>query len=296
MVLTDTHIRNAKPRAKPYKLSDGGGMYLLVKPDGARYWRLDYRFSGNVARSLSASIQQQRSPTRVLAARKHEHYWRKTPSSVTKKAPNGLSSSRAKPLSRSSLGNDSTISARDWSPGTAGRSSLDWRQTFSSNGPTAHRRHRRSGTPRNAAEDRKAQCAGNCPAITPDLWAGVSLCNRDRTRRARSIRRPKRRTRLTGQEARPQGNGREELPKFLSALEVYDGDRRTSIALRLIILTFVRTSELRAARWSEFEGLGRDDPLWRIPAERMKMKREHIVPLVPQVVTLLRDLRALPWV
>src|SRR6202521_4687306 len=45
MALTDTHIRNAKPKAKAYKLSDGGGMYLLIKPDGARYWRLDYRFS-----------------------------------------------------------------------------------------------------------------------------------------------------------------------------------------------------------------------------------------------------------
>ena len=52
---------------------------------------------------------------------------------------------------------------------------------------------------------------------------------------------------------------RDELPKLLEALEVYNGDRRTSIALRLIILTFVRTSELRAARWSEFEGLDRDD-------------------------------------
>ena len=45
MPLTDTRIRNAKPGAKPYKLSDGGGMYLLVMPDGARYWRLDYRFA-----------------------------------------------------------------------------------------------------------------------------------------------------------------------------------------------------------------------------------------------------------
>jgi hypothetical protein len=46
MLLTDTRVRNAKPQAKPYKLSDGGGMYLLVKPDGGRYWRLDYRFAG----------------------------------------------------------------------------------------------------------------------------------------------------------------------------------------------------------------------------------------------------------
>ena len=55
MVLTDTHIRNAKPKAKSYKLSDGGGMYLLVKPDGARYWRLDYRFAGK-RRTLALGV------------------------------------------------------------------------------------------------------------------------------------------------------------------------------------------------------------------------------------------------
>src|SRR5262249_47465287 len=46
MRLTDMRVRNATPRTKPYKLSDGGGMYVLVKPDGHRYWRLDYRFGG----------------------------------------------------------------------------------------------------------------------------------------------------------------------------------------------------------------------------------------------------------
>jgi Arm DNA-binding domain len=46
MRLTDVRVRNAKPRTKPYKLSDGGGMYVLVKPDGGRYWRFDYRFAG----------------------------------------------------------------------------------------------------------------------------------------------------------------------------------------------------------------------------------------------------------
>ena len=55
MSLTDTRIRNAKPKGKPYKLSDGAGMYLLVKPDGARYWRLDYRFAGK-RRTLALGI------------------------------------------------------------------------------------------------------------------------------------------------------------------------------------------------------------------------------------------------
>jgi len=86
----------------------------------------------------------------------------------------------------------------------------------------------------------------------------------------------------------------DEVPTFLKALEAYDGDQRTRLALRLMVLTFARTTELRAARWSEIENLAGSEPLWRIPAERMKMKREHIVPLAPQAVAVLRELRALP--
>ena len=55
MALTDTRVRNAKPKAKSYKLSDGGGMYLLVSPDDARYWRLDYRFAGK-RRTLALGV------------------------------------------------------------------------------------------------------------------------------------------------------------------------------------------------------------------------------------------------
>ena len=85
-----------------------------------------------------------------------------------------------------------------------------------------------------------------------------------------------------------------EMPRFFKAIETYDGDPRTRFALRLIVLTFARTSELRAARWSEFENFDGNEPTWRIPAERTKMKREHIVPLTSQAVALLRELRALP--
>ena len=72
------------------------------------------------------------------------------------------------------------------------------------------------------------------------------------------------------------------LPKFLESLAAYDGEARTRLALLLMVLTFARTTELRAARWSEFENLDGNEPLWRIPAERTKMKREHIVPLAPR--------------
>ena len=83
-----------------------------------------------------------------------------------------------------------------------------------------------------------------------------------------------------------------ELPAFLKALEGY-GDTRTRLALELIILTFVRTSELRFAAWSEFEDLDGPQPLWRIPADRMKMRRPHLVPLPPQAVTVLRKVRTM---
>jgi len=80
-----------------------------------------------------------------------------------------------------------------------------------------------------------------------------------------------------------------DLAPFMNALESYDGDTVTKLGLKLLILTFVRTAELRFARWSEFE-LGGSNPLWRIPADRMKMRRAHLVPLAPQVVRALAEL------
>jgi integrase len=86
----------------------------------------------------------------------------------------------------------------------------------------------------------------------------------------------------------------DEMPNFVKSLRAYEGDPRTRLALRLMVLTFARTTELRAARWSEFENLEGNAALWRVPAERMKMDREHIVPLAPQAVAVLRELRSLP--
>ena len=77
-----------------------------------------------------------------------------------------------------------------------------------------------------------------------------------------------------------------ELPEFLEKLEHYDGHILTRLALYLILYTFVRTSELRYSEWSEFE-TGSDHPVWRIPAQRMKMKKEHLVPLSTQALDVL---------
>ena len=295
MRLTDTHIRNAKPKAKSYKLSDGGGMYLLIKPDGPRYWRLDYRFSGK-RRTLALGVyptttlsnaRTRREEARALLAQD-------TDPSVAKKA-----TKRA-----AKHANETTfeVIAREW----------------------LHNQRKRL-VPRYSAQILTRLEADIFPQIGRRPIADIDapeLLETLRKIEKRGALETARRLRQTcgqvfryaivtgraehdpsgdlrgalGSPGRKRGHkamAREELPNFLSAVEVYDGDPRTAIALRLMVLTFVRTTELRAARWSEMENLDGREPLWRIPSERMKMKREHLVPLVPQAVALLHNLRAL---
>lgn len=80
---------------------------------------------------------------------------------------------------------------------------------------------------------------------------------------------------------------RKELPELLEKLDDYDGDPVTKCAVRFMILTFVRTSELRFAKWGEIDW---GDRVWSIPAERMKMKRDHLVPLSSQAIEVLKQL------
>ena len=83
---------------------------------------------------------------------------------------------------------------------------------------------------------------------------------------------------------------RADLPEFLTKLSAYDGHMQTRLALNLVVLTFVRTGEIRGARWDEFD---LDRAEWRIPAERMKMRSEHIVPLSQQALATLDELKPL---
>ncbi|GAB2199437.1 tyrosine-type recombinase/integrase [Sessilibacter sp. MAH4] len=82
---------------------------------------------------------------------------------------------------------------------------------------------------------------------------------------------------------------RKELPEFLKALANYKAKGRLlmQLSIELLILTFVRPGELRGARWEEFD---LEERIWRIPAERMKMGTEHLVPLAHQTVTILKKI------
>ena len=79
----------------------------------------------------------------------------------------------------------------------------------------------------------------------------------------------------------------------MDALASYDGDEITKLGLRILILTFVRTGQLRFAKWSEFENLEGLEPLWRVPAERMELRRPHLVPLSRHAALALVALRRL---
>jgi integrase len=296
MTLTDTRVRNAKPKATAYKLSDGGGMYLLVTPRGARYWRLDYRFAGK-RRTLALGVY----PIVTLSdARTHrEQVRRLLGQNIDPSVDKKVTKHAAK------LANDNTFEAvaREWIANQRNRLSQRYRDLllarleadiFPQIGSRpiagiaalellgALRRVEQRGAIETAL--RLRQTCGQVFRYAIATGRAKHDPSADLRGALKSTGRPR------GHKAMPL----DEVPKFLSALAVYDGELRTRLALRLTVLTFARTTELRAARWSEFENLAGDEPLWRIPAERTKMKREHIVPLAPQAVAAVHELRALP--
>ncbi len=296
MPLTDIRIRNSKPTARSYKLTDGGGMYLLVAPNGARYWRLNYRFAGK-RRTLAlgvypnvslATARLRREDARALLEKDCDP-------NVAKKA-----TKRA-----AKLANDNTFEfiAREWLENQRKRLATRYLALLSARleqdvfPQIGSRPIADIDAPELLEVLRKVQGRG----VIETALRLRQLCGqifRYAIVTGRAERDPSADLRGALQSpGRPRGHkamALDEVPTFMQALRTYDGDPRTRLALRLVVLTFVRTNELRAACWPEFENLGGSDPLWRIPADRMKMKQEHLVPLSPQAVAVLHELRELP--
>lgn len=295
MPLTDTAVRNAKAREKAYKLSDGGGLYVLVSTSGARLWNLAYRFNGK-QKKLSFGEYPAVSLSDARAARDE----------AKKVLATGTDPSRKKKEDklRAKIEEATTfrVVAEEWFAHVKAK----WVSTYSTRIWSR-------------IEDDVLPAIGHLPIAeieAPELLdmvravegrGAIEMAKRE----LQSCSQIFRYAIATGRARRdpcgdlrgalkPRGKKNHraslkapELPAFLQALANYDGEAQTRIALQLVTLTFVRTQELRFATWSEFENLDSDEPIWRIPAERMKMGLEHLVPLAPQVVTLLRELRPL---
>lgn len=291
MPLTDSACKNAKPDAKPRKIADGGGLYLEIMPNGSKYWRLKYRFAGKEKR-LAFGVYPEVS---LAEAREKREKARKQIASQ-------IDPSQAKREEKLQIllkaETSFEVIAREWHTNR----SLAW-------------------TPRYAEFMMKRLEAdifpklGNRPIAdinAPELLSVLRLIeNRgalEIAQRAlqacgqiflyaivtgRAERNPA--VDLAGALKTPKKTHYAhlkavELPEFLQKLDAYDGSLQTQLALKLLLLTFVRTTELRGAQWIE---INLDAAEWRIPAERMKMRDPHIVPLSRQAVKILQELQKL---
>jgi len=290
MKLTATRISKAKAAAKPYKLSDGDGMFLLVNTNGSKYWRLKYRVAGKEKLlslgtfpdvSLATARERRADARKALAA--------------------GIDPSAQKQAEKRAQSESDTFEAvaREWIEARSGewgesnkrqvtrrleRDAFPWIGTTKVHElepPEVLRMLRRTEA-RGAIETshRVKQLVGQVMRFA----VATGRASRDPTQDLAGALKTKR-TRHHASITRPA-----DIGPLLRAIEGYEGQFVTRCGLQLAPLLFVRPGELRRAEWLEFDLDGAE---WRIPAKRMKMDAPHIVPLSTQAVEVLRELQPL---
>jgi integrase len=293
MPLTDAKLRSLKPGDRPRKISDFEGLHIVVMPNGARLWRLAYRFHGKQKQLAIGSYPD----VSLSDARDARQAARKQ---LLAGVDPGAERQAEKRRARIAAADTFKAVAEEWFE----NQDVRWRISYSSRlrsrldrdllpklgsrpiadiEPIEVLEVIRSIERRDALE--VARRAMQMASAIFRYGVATSRCARDPTVDLRGALKAPRPT------EHQSSISAKELPEFLRRLGAYSGQRQTQLALELVVLTFVRTSELRFARWSELEGLEGPEPLWRIPAERMKMRRPHLVPLAPQAVEVLRELR-----
>jgi len=285
-------VQKLKTAAKPYKRSDGGGLYLLVSADGSKYWRMAYRFHGK-QKTLAIGVYPAVSLARARDARE----------AAKKLLAAGADPMQAKRerkrMEKLAAANTFEAVAREWHENGKGH----WTENYS-----AHVLKR--------LETDIFPVIGSRPIVEIEPLELLDALRKVEKRGALDIAKRLRQTagqifrfgiatgrakrdpsadlkgalKAAGRQQHHKAIPRAELSGFLRALSSYDGAAQTRLALRLMVLTFVRTTELRAARWVEFNFDGGE---WQIPAERMKMREPHCVPLSRQACEVLTELRQL---
>lgn len=289
--LTDLGIKSIQPTRKAQKLFDGGGLFLMVTPAGGKYWRIKYRFNGK-EKLLSLGVYPDVSLSDARDKREE----------VKKQLKNNINPSQARKIEKHerilNAENTFEVVAREWHD----KQAHTWTPT-----------HCRDVL--NSLEHDIFPDLGDRPIkeITP--WELLSVLQKIEKRgalevAARTLQRCGAVFRYAVATSRAETNpaadlkgaltprvkknyaalDEEDLPDFLEELDNFGGYKTTQLAIRLLMLTFVRTGELIAARWTEFD---LDEHIWRIPADRMKMRREHLVPLSDQAVVALEELKEL---
>lgn len=291
MPLTDKAARAAKGREKPYKRADGGGLYLLITPDDRRYWRLKYRLAGK-EKVFSIGVYPEVSIAEARIARDEARALIKSGRDpVVAKKQERLAAELSAANTFHAVALEWVEQNRNrWTPGHADRVLDSLKADIFPH--LGERPISEIAAPELLAVLRKVEKRGaletaqrllqRCGAVF--RYAIVThRANRNPAIDIRgSIRQPKRKNYAALSAA--------DLPEYLRKLEAYDGQPLTKLALKLLALTFVRSGELRGAEWSEIDF---DKAEWRIPAERMKMRAAHIVPLSRQALAVLEELKTL---
>ncbi len=294
MPLDDLTIRNAKPREKPFKLFDEKGLFLLVNPAGSKLWRLKYDFGGK---------------EKLLALGAYPEVTLKTARVKRDEAKLTLLNGRDPSGERKAAKRRQVLEAENAFRTIA----LDFIDKM---GRRWGERHRANAISR--LEANVFPVLGNQPIVQIEPPELLEVLRKIEARGAHEMAHRVRA--LCGQIFRygiacgvcsrdPAADLRgalvpvksshmptiplEELPDLLSGIDACEEapacrDRQTRLALKLITLTFVRTSELRKALWSQVHW---QEKLWTPAVEVMKMRRPHIVPLAPQAIAVLEELR-----
>ena len=291
MKLNARQVDAAKPKEKAYKLADGAGLYLEVVPSGSRYWRMKYRFNGKEKR-MAFGVYPAVSLAQARALRDE----------AKKKLAEGIDPSFAKKEEKLvrdvQLNNTFHAVALEWHGTKVSR----WSEGYASDIIEAFNKDIFPYIGQQPVNEIK-------PLVLLNVLRRME--SRGATEKAKKVRQRCsevfRYAIVTGRaEYNPAADltsamsGHEskhypfltveELPDFFKALSGYTGSPLIVLAARLLILTGVRTGELRGAFWSEFD---LEKAVWEIPAERMKMKRPHLVPLSTQALEIVQQLKVM---
>ena len=288
--LNNTQIRNAKTLKTPYKLTDGEGLYLLVTLQGTKHWRLRYRLAGkeNVFAigtypviGLSEAREKKIAAKKLIAKGIHPAHERKL--EKIRKTHEHANSFEA--VAEEWLSNQ----ADSWTPRTLlQRKSILERDVYPEIGTSPIKQV----TPAHVLAILK-KVEARAPSIAVIVNQLIGAISRYAVATLRADSDPTNPLRGSLKQIQTQHKKPltpEEIPGFMAALEDYSGYFSNKIALKMLMLTLVRTVELLHARWDEFD---LDAATWIIPAERMKQRQQHTVPLSRQAVDSLKTLQPL---
>lgn len=294
MPLSDTKLRGIKPGQKPQKFSDGGQLYLLVNPSGSRLWRMDYAFEGKrKTLSFGAYPETKLADARAMRDR------------AKKALADGYDPALHKTIDSSEHDSFEAIGRQwlaaqmpTWAPKYAPQVMRSFeRDVF----PKIGHRPISEIEPSDILDVLRAVEERGALDIAKRLRQKISAIFRFATPSGHVKHDPAANLRDAMKKQRKVKHMAAlkpaQMPEFFQKLRSFDGEAVTALALEFTIHTMTRTNEVRFARWEEIDEASN---LWRIPGERMKKDRDHLVPLSKQAKVILAKLKEIaggsPWI